>query len=560
MKTFRFALAQINTHLGDLSGNTKLIIDTIQKARDTLRAHVVIFPELTITGYPPDDLLQRPHLYHRTLQALDTICQHVTGIEVIIGYPAKTNAEHATTGKEAGAYNAAALIANRHIQHVYHKQQLPNYSVFHEKRYFQPGRASPITQLNRHALPIALFICEDLWCDAQREAAKRGKPKLAIVLNASPFMEQKHNLRLIQLKKAAQSLGCPVLYVNQVGAQDELVFDGGSMVVDAHGVLSHQARFFAPDLLSVTCHQSTPQSPLKVLHQDPLPSLPPSIDCLYQALVLGLQDYKRKNHFQRALVGLSGGIDSALTLAIAVSALGAKNVTAVLMPSRYTQPSSIQDARIQATLLGVSHTTISIEPAFQAFLDTFAKTNAPIQTGSLAEQNLQARCRAVILMALSNQKNALLLSTSNKSEIAVGYTTLYGDMCGGFCVLKDVFKTQVYALSAYCNRHKTVIYPPILKKPPSAELTHQQTDQDSLPDYETLDAIIKRSIEARQPPSEIIAAGFPATTVQHVLHLIQKSEHKRHQAPPGICLTPDAFGRARLIPMSSAYESQGKNE
>ncbi len=543
MKKVRIALAQINNKVGDITGNMQLMINAVHQARDELNAQLIIFPELSSVGYPPDDLLLRPYLYQQVNKALKKITEHADGIEIILGYPRMVGQYR---------YNAASFIGQQTIKSTYHKQKLPNYSVFNEKRYFTSGSENCLINLHGFKLPVALFICEDLWCDISLNQLKQHQPQLLVVLNASPFMQNKHIERSNILRNSAKYLNCPIIYINQVGGQDELVFDGGSLVIDRDGSVCHQAPYFNSALSIAEFNTPNNQTFRPIKTQIPSPM--GDIALIYQALVLGFSDYVRKNAFQSALIGLSGGIDSALTLAIAVDALGSDNVQAILMPSRYTAQSSRDDALSQAKLLGVTCRVLSIEPAFKSFLKIL-ETEFKHLSEDLTEQNIQARCRATILMAISNKKGALVLSTSNKSELAVGYTTLYGDMSGGFCVLKDILKTQVYQLAQYCNREKTRILPNIMTKAPSAELAPNQTDQDTIPDYSILDEIIERYVEKQQNLKQIVQAGIDQATAEHIIALINRSEYKRHQAPPGLCLSNNAFGRARRYPITSSYHN-----
>jgi NAD+ synthase (glutamine-hydrolysing) len=541
MNALKITLAQLNFLVGDIDGNAQKIIQAITTARDTDHSNLIIFPELTLTSYPPEDLLYRPDLHTRIATALSHICEKVVGIDVILGYPALIKND---------CYNRASFIRDQQITHSYDKQYLPNYSVFDEMRYFKAGPPTACI-VDIRGIKAAIMICEDLWYPAPIAQAKAGGADLVLSINASPFSKHKaaHRQRVIQTRVKESAL--PIFYVNHIGGQDELLFDGGSMVFDPAAEKIQQAPFFEENLLTVDVTKNsqnqiqitTPHSHTMTLSEE---------ERIYKALVLGVRDYVQKNNFSRVVLGLSGGIDSALTLAIAVDALGKENVQAIMMPSRYSAEMSLEDAKKQAETMGISYEILSIESVFQAFLDTLSPLfqNLPVDT---TEENLQARCRGTLLMAIANKKNAMVLTTSNKSETAVGYSTLYGDMAGGFCALKDVFKTMVYRLAAYRNSLSAVIPERVITRAPSAELSPDQTDQDSLPPYPILDEILERYIERDRSLEMIIHAGFDEATVRRVIQMVDRNEYKRRQSPPGTRITERAFGKDWRYPISSEF-------
>jgi NAD+ synthase (glutamine-hydrolysing) len=530
-------LAQINLLVGDVAGNAERVIETSRRARDEQRADAVLFPELALTGYPPEDLLLRPEFILRVERELDRIRATVTGIDVVLGYP------RAAGGK---LYNASGVLRDGEIVAEYHKQFLPNYSVFDEKRYFEPGHGPCVFDLK--GVPTALSVCEDIWEELPAAQAAAAGARLLVNINASPYDYAKGDERLRLVRRRARDNGLAVVYLNLVGGQDELIFDGGSFVVDADGELSRRCEYFAEALTPVDIDTRDGARPLAA----PLQAEPDEDESIYNALVLGVRDYVGKNGFKGAVLGVSGGIDSALTLAIAVDALGADAVEAVLMPSRYTADMSNEDALSQVQALDVDHSVIPIEPAYRAFLDMLAEEFAGLPQG-VAEENIQARCRGIVLMAISNKKGRILLTTGNKSEMAVGYTTLYGDMAGGFAPIRDVPKTLVYRLAEYRNRVSPVIPQRVFERPPSAELAPDQRDTDSLPPYEMLDPILMRYVEQDQGVEEIVAAGFDEAVVRRIVDLVDHNEYKRRQAPPGIKITPRAFGRDRRYPLTSGF-------
>ncbi|WP_275099219.1 NAD+ synthase [Sedimenticola hydrogenitrophicus] len=534
----KISLAQIDLMVGDVRGNADRVLEAMRVARDQQQAHAVIFPELTLTGYPPEDLLLRPELIARVESELERLCSACSGIDLILGYP---------RCKEGKLYNAAGVIRDGVIIAEYFKSLLPNYSVFDEKRYFEPGDGPCIFDLQ--GVPVGITICEDIWYKSPAVAAAEAGARILLNLNASPFHSGKAPERETLLQKRAQEAGLSIIYVNLVGGQDELVFDGGSLVVNAAGTVTQRAAFFREDQVLVE-YAGEADRPVPVAATiEPLLS---EEEAVYSALVSGVRDYVLKNGFKGAVLGLSGGIDSALTLAIAVDALGADQVEVVMMPSRYTADMSNEDAILQAEILGVKHQTIPIEPAFNTFLEMLAQTFAGTERDT-TEENIQARCRGVILMAISNKTGKILLTTGNKSEMSVGYSTLYGDMAGGFAPIRDVPKLLVYRLAEYRNREVEVIPRRVIERPPSAELSPDQKDTDSLPAYEILDPILAMYIEQDMGVQEIIAAGYPEAIVRRVTRLVDRNEYKRRQAPPGIKITQRAFGRDRRYPLTNGF-------
>ncbi len=539
-------IAQLNFLVGDISGNATKVIDAALRAHADMQADAILFPELTLTGYPPEDLLLRPGLNRAVSLALETIQSKVTGIDVIVGFPEQTDGD---------LFNAATVLRDGKRIATYHKCHLPNYNVFDEKRYFSAGDEPCVVEIA--GVPVGLTICEDIWYTVPVLKAKQAGAKLILNLNASPFHREKADERKGELEKRVQEAGLPVVYVNLVGGQDELVFDGASMVMNAEGKVSQRAPAFAegvyPVMFEVADDGSVEPQPGDIAATED------ELENVYKALVLGLRDYIEKNGFPGALIGLSGGIDSALTLAITVDAIGADRVEAVMMPSRYTLDMSVEDAQAQADLLGVKHLVLPIESPFNAFLDLLAEPFAGAVPDT-TEENIQARCRGVLLMALSNKNHKVVITTGNKSEMSVGYATLYGDMAGGFAVLKDVPKMLVFALSNYRNNMRNKLSPAIpqrvIDRPPSAELAEDQKDTDSLPPYEVLDPILEMYIEQDQCADEIVAAGYDVKIVQRVIGLVNRNEYKRRQAPPGVRISQRAFGRDRRYPITSGYDRE----
>ncbi|CAK0776527.1 Glutamine-dependent NAD(+) synthetase [Gammaproteobacteria bacterium] len=534
----RVVMAQINLLVGDVPGNFSRILDAAFHARDCLCADLVVFPELTLTGYPPEDLLFSSELLMHVTRALEELRSRVHGIYLLVGHPERVQEK---------LYNAASVLHNGQIIGTYYKHILPNYAVFDEKRYFSAGREPLVVDVA--GVAIGVTICEDLWHPGPAGVTARAGAQVLINLNASPYCMSKTAERETILRERVIESGLPIVYVNLVGGQDELIFDGESVVMNAAGTIIQRALPFEESLTLVEF--STEENRLF-----PIPgecSTVLSVEAsVYRALVLGVRDYIQKNKFSGALVGLSGGVDSALTLTIAVDALGAERVHAVMMPSRYSAAMSLEDARTEANALGVQQSVLPIEATFQSFLATLADEFAGLPA-DITEENLQARCRGVLLMALSNKNGRLVLTTGNKSEMAVGYATLYGDMAGGFAAIKDVPKTLVYRLARYRNHLSPVIPERVLTRPPSAELRPDQRDDDNLPPYEILDPILEKYIEEQACPEDIIAAGYDPATVQRVVTLVNRAEYKRRQAPPGVRITRRAFGRDRRYPITFGF-------
>jgi len=532
-------MAQINPVVGDISGNVEKIIDAAHQAKFQHQADIVIFPEMTITGYPPEDLLLRDGLYKQVNQALSKICEKVTDVVLVVGYPMMD---------ELGErFNMAAWIEDGLIQASYMKQNLPNYSVFDEQRYFSAGNKPCVVEFN--GVKFGVLVCEDIWKITPSTQAVTAGADVLLNLNASPFSQEKHQDRLNVVARRIDEIKKPILYVNQVGGQDELVFDGGSFAMNADGHVMVQAPEFEVALtpVNIMCQAGS----IVVLPGEQAPLYEDEAR-VYKALIQGVRDYVTKNNFPGVLLGLSGGIDSALTLAVAVDALGADRVEAVMMPFRYTAQISLEDAAEQAKTLGVKYSVKPIESMYQAFEAALAEDFAGLDT-DVTEENLQARIRGTLLMALSNKNGKMVLATSNKSEVAVGYSTLYGDMVGGFSPLKDVPKTLVYRLAEYRNRLSECIPERVITRPPSAELRPDQKDQDSLPDYDELDAIIKAYVKFDHTPEQIAEMGYELDEVRRVVRMIDRSEYKRRQGSPGIKITHRAFGRDRRYPITSGY-------
>lgn len=532
----RVAIAQLNLMVGDVAGNVGRIMATAERARDELRADLVLFPELSLTGYPPEDLLLRPGLQKRVAEGLEML-KSVPGIAMVVGYPERDGDTR---------YNSAAVIASGRIQAVYRKQRLPNYSVFDEKRYFASGSSACVFEFR--GVKLALSICEDLWHDGVMAQAGAAGAQLMLNLNASPFHLGKWREREVAMQARLREAAMPIVYCNLVGGQDELVFDGQSFVMAADGRVVQRAEACAEGVYVADFALGEQLRPLPASVVEPLAPEP----SVYQALVLGTRDYIEKNGFSGVVIGLSGGIDSALTLAIAVDAIGAGRVEGVRMPSRYTAEMSLEDAALEARALGVECHTIPIEPAFDTFLELL-KDEFAGKPHDTTEENIQARCRGIILMAISNKKRKIVLTTGNKSEMAVGYCTLYGDMAGGYAPIKDVPKTLVYRLAEYRNSIAPVIPQRVIERPPSAELAPDQKDSDSLPPYEVLDPILEKYIEDDLCIEDIVAQGFDEAEVSRVVHLVMRNEYKRRQAPPGVRISRRAFGRDRRYPITSGY-------
>lgn len=536
---FCLVMGQINPVVGDVAGNVKMIIAAAKQARDELNADLVVFPELTLTGYPPEDLLLRPGLIKRVNKGLEKLKRKIKGVAVLVGHPEGT--------VRTDLYNAASFIADGECLATYYKHHLPNYSVFDEKRYFVEGKEPCVVEY--HGIKFGITICEDIWFTEPASQAADAGAEIILNLNASPFQQGKWQLREAEVRQRTIETGLPVVYVNLVGAQDELVFDGCSFALSAQGEKIARAPAFEDNLWPLTIQRYT-DGRIDLTGE----SAPKDTDLVmvYQALVNGLRDYIEKNHFPSVVIGLSGGIDSALTLALAVDAIGADRVTTVMMPSRYTAQISLDDAQDMVQRLGVKHSVLPIEPVFKQFLETLSEHFAG-KPADTAEENIQARCRGVLLMALSNKTGAMVLSTGNKSEMAVGYSTLYGDMAGGYSPLKDVYKTLVYQLAKYRNTVSEIIPERIITRPPSAELAPDQLDQDSLPPYEILDPILERYIADDWCFEDMVLAGSEPEMVARVIKMVDRNEYKRRQAPPGIRITGRAFGRDRRYPITSGY-------
>jgi NAD+ synthase (glutamine-hydrolysing) len=541
MATIRIALAQLNLFVGDVAGNAQRVIDTAVEARDRLKADLVMFPELTMCGYPPEDLLFHKGLKRQVNAAMDRVCAETHGVTVVVGYPEYT---------DDAIYNAAAVIRDGTTLANYRKQELPNYSVFDEKRYFKQGRETRIVELE--GIRAAILICEDVWEPEPAKAAAEAGAQLLLVINGSPYSLHYQDRRENAVRERVRTTGLPVVYVNMLGGQDELVFDGGSFVMNAAGEVVQRVAPFEEALALVEVDLVNGKAVPKPAHIEPTLSEEASV---YSALVVGVRDYVTKHRFPGIVLGLSGGIDSALTLAIAVDALGAERVRAVMMPSRYTSQMSLDDAEGEAKLLNVRYDVISIEGMFATALDALSdvfKGRDPDTT----EENIQARCRGLLLMAISNKTGQMVLTTGNKSEMAVGYATLYGDMAGGFAPIKDCSKLLVYRLAHYRNTISAAIPPRVIERPPSAELRHEQKDSDSLPPYDILDPILELFIEDDLSVDEISAKGFDRATVGRVLDMVKRNEYKRRQAPPGIRISDRAFGRDWRYPITSGYRTR----
>ena len=528
----KIILAQSSFILGDIQYNQELVIDTIQKHSN---CDLIIFPELFLTGYPPEDLLLRHGMYKNLHKSLMEIHKCIENQTVLLGLP-RTHAGE--------IYNSCAIMTSDPEIHFYDKQRLPNYSVFDEKRYFSKG-APQNNLIHVNGKNVFIAICQDTWHRETYEQAKACNADFIVSLQASPFHRTKTSRRHSILSELQQSTyPVPLIYVNCVGAQDELIFDGNSFVLNSKGEISHQLKSFEDDIVEIDFDDlDGPESTYKSLS---------GLEELHKALVIGIRDYYKKNNFKSCLIGLSGGIDSAVTACLAREALGAENVHTVSMPTRYTSDMSKSDAAVLAENLGINFQEIPIEPIFKCFLDSLkpAFNNKP---EDLTEENLQSRIRGTMLMALSNKHGHMVLTTSNKSEIAVGYSTLYGDTAGGFCALKDVYKTEVFELAKYINRDEEIIPSRIITRPPSAELRDNQTDQDSLPDYDILDAILEDFIEKSMDITELTEKYNDEALIVKIVSLIRRNEYKRRQSPPGVKTTRHAFGRDWRYPISENY-------
>ncbi|MDE2091570.1 MAG: NAD+ synthase [Gammaproteobacteria bacterium] len=536
--TLRIVMAQLDLLVGDVAGNLEQVIAAAHRSRDELHAQLVVYPELTLTSYPPEDLLFHSGLRREVEAGVRRLVDEIRGITVLVGYPLY---------EDSRIFNVASVIGDGQLRATYRKWELPNYSVFDEKRYFTHGGDAQVIEIA--GVSMGINICEDIWHPGPPDRATAAGAQLLLIPNASPFEIGKQRQRERLLRQRVTTSGIPIVYVNHVGGQDELVFDGGSLTMNADGQVAVRAPSFDAGLYPVDFRMTGKRVAAVAgeVHVDDSEE-----QSVYRAIVLGVRDYANKNNFKGVVMGLSGGIDSALTLAIAVDALGKQNVAGVMMPSRYTSTLSVKEAERQAVLLGVECESISIEPAFEAFqqsLEPVLKQG----TAGITEQNIQARCRGVLLMAISNRTGRLLLTTGNKSELAMGYATLYGDMAGGFAPLKDATKTLVYRLARYRNERSLVIPEAIIKRAPSAELAHGQKDADNLPPYEVLDSILSAYVEDDKSVAEIVAMGYEASTVKLVAKTVQNAEYKRRQSPPGVRISRRAFSRDRRYPITSGY-------
>ena len=542
-RQLRCCLAQLNLFVGDVDGNTARIIAAAHEARDRLRADVVMLPELAVSGYPPEDLLFHSGLRSQVARSIEQLRREVRGITLIAGYPEYEGGQ---------IYNSAIVIRDGKVLANHRKACLPNYRVFDEKRYFTPGTEPTVLDLD--GVKAGVLVCEDIWDAGPAQQARAAGAQVLLVINASPYEVDKQTQREQQIGRArVGETGIPLLFVNLIGGQDELVFDGNSFVMNAQGEVTFRAPAFKEGLYAVDLSIDAAGKVTPVTG-DIVP-LQGQEESVYGALVQGTRDYVDKHRFPGVVLGLSGGVDSALTLVIAVDALGANRVHSVAMPSRFTSQMSKDDAALQAALLKVEHSVISIEGMFEATLaalhDEFAG-RAP----DTAEENIQSRCRGVLLMGISNKTGRMLLTTGNKSEMAVGYATLYGDMAGGFAPIKDCSKLLVYRLCAWRNAQSPVIPPRVIERPPSAELRYDQKDTDSLPPYSVLDPILEAFIEEDLSVDQITARGFDRATVGRILDLVKRNEYKRRQAPPGVRVSGRAFGRDWRYPITSGYKSR----
>lgn len=533
------ALAQHDFLVGGLKRNLKKVLGLVAEAREA-GADLLVFPELALTGYPPEDLLLRPGFLEACDDAVALLAREVQGIDVVFGHPSVDNGRR---------YNSASWIREGHVIGRYDKQHLPNYAVFDEQRYFKSGSDSLVVELK--GLRIGVLICEDSWEAMPALKAKEQGAELLLMPNASPYRDDKLKARELMFAQRHADTGLPMVYCNLVGGQDELVFDGRSMLMDASGHL-HPPGPLCEEALLLTRY-SPGRGTFVADDWQPAPDL--QIEEIYRVLITGLRDYVRKNGFSDVIFGLSGGIDSALTLALAVDALGAEHVHTVMMPSRHTSGLSIELAQDQAVQLQVDHRCISIEPAYEIMINLLTPSFGDREAG-LTEENLQARLRGDIVMALSNEFGWMPLATSNKSELAVGYCTIYGDMCGGFGPLLDCFKMRVYELARYRNSLSPAIPEAVISRPPSAELRPDQSDQDSLPPYEILDEVLGRYVEKDWSIAQIVADGFDEHLVRRVAGLVLLNEYKRRQAPPGVRVTHRAFGRDRRYPITSGWKGE----
>ena len=534
----RIALAQLDFLVGDVRGNVARVIDTARAAR-AQRVDLVVFPELALSGYPPEDLLFHRGFRLQVEAGLAEVCRGIGEVAVLVGLPEYSGTQ---------IYNSSALVANGAVQAMHRKSALPNYQVFDEKRYFSAGAQPTVVEVG--GVQLGVLVCEDIWEREAAQLARAAGAELLVVGNASPFQLHKQRDREAIARARVADVGLPLAYVNLVGGQDELVFDGQSFVMGADGRLAMRAPAYAEGLHVVEFAREAGRAIAPRAAQ--VAAELPEVASVYGALVLGVRDYVRKHRFPGVVMGLSGGIDSALTLAIAVDALGPGQVHAVMMPSRYTSTMSVDDARAQAELLGVKYSVLPIESMFEATLATLRDEFAGRQPDA-TEENIQSRCRMLLLMGISNKTGRMLLTTGNKSEMAVGYATLYGDMAGGFAPIKDCSKQLVYRLADHRNGLSRAIPQRVIDRPPSAELRHDQKDSDSLPPYEVLDPILAAFIEEDLTVDEICARGFDRATVARVLDMVKRNEYKRRQAPPGVRVSRRAFGRDWRYPITNGY-------
>ena len=536
----KLAIAQINCTVGDLGGNTRKILDYANRAKKA-GAQLVIAPEMALSGYPPEDLLLRAGFRFACEDALAELARETSGVTLLVGHP------HLEDNK---LYNAASVIRDGEIVATYLKNLLPNDSVFDERRYFEPGSDPCVFELD--GIKFGINICQDVWQEGTATRARAAGADVLLVLNASPYHMGKQALRYQLVRQRIGETELSAVYANMVGGQDELIFDGASFAMNSKGELTHQFDEFGETLGLIELQDGAPVSGYVAASN----TLEASV---YQALCLGVKDYVAKNGIPGVLLGLSGGVDSALTMAIAVDALGAEKVKAVMMPSQFTADISLSDARAMAQTLGVGYSELPIEPVFGKFMDTLANefpTLPQRDSPDITEENLQARVRGTLLMALSNKYGSIVLTTGNKSEIAVGYCTLYGDMAGGFAVLKDISKTMVYRLCRYRNNSGNVIPERVLNRAPSAELRNNQTDQDSLPPYDVLDAILEAYMEQDLSLQVILGMNYAEADVRRTVHLIRQNEYKRRQTPPGIRVTQRGFGKDWRYPITSRYQDE----
>jgi NAD+ synthetase len=529
----RFAVAQINCVVGDLAGNTARINDYAKRAH-AAGAQLMVTPELSLCGYPPEDLLLRDDFCAACDSALNQLAGSLPAITVLVGHPLRDGAKR---------FNAASVLRDGRVVATYRKHELPNYTVFDEDRYFEPDDTPCLIELA--GVPLAVSICEDVWFPHVAQCARAAGAKIMLVLNASPYHLRKQNTRFEVVRSRATETQMPMVFCNLIGGQDELVFDGASFVMNSAGRLTHQFPAFEECLGLVDFDEGQPVA-------GPVTADMPVEESVYKALCLGVRDYLGKNGFPGALLGLSGGIDSALTLCIAVDALGAERVHAVMMPSRYTADMSIEDSRSMVRDLGVRYSEIPIAPMFESFNGALKEFFAG-RALDATEENLQSRIRGTLLMALSNKFGSIVLTTGNKSEMSTGYATLYGDMAGGFAVLKDISKMLVYQLARWRNTQSAVIPLRVIERAPSAELREDQTDQDSLPPYDILDGIVERYVEDDRSPAQIVAEGFPEADVRRVVRLIHLNEYKRRQAPVGIRITHRGYGKDWRYPITNKF-------